>query len=136
MSANGIAAPEKVAFLGLGLMGGYMAANLAKAGYTVSAWNRTAGRPGCKFAEEGGAKMVESVKEAVSDAKAVFVCVGDIPDVEEVVLGENGVCTFAPKGIVIVDTSTIGRPAAVSIGKKAAEKGFRFSDAPVSGKHL
>lgn len=136
MATNGTAAPVKVAFLGMGLMGGYMAANLAKAGFDVSAWNRTAGRPGCKIAEEAGAKMVGSIKEAVSDAQVVFTCVGDIPDVEEVILGDNGICAFAPQGTVVVDTSTIGRPAAASIGKRTVEKGLRFSDAPVTGGRL
>ena len=82
---------QKVAFLGLGLMGGSMAANLASKGYQVLAWNRTSDRPGVKIAVKAGAKLVDSIEEAVQEATIVFSCVGDVPDVQSVLLGDRGV---------------------------------------------
>ena len=123
----------KVAFLGLGLMGGSMAANLARHGYEVKAWNRTSDRPKVKIAAEGGATIVDSIEAAVGDAEIVFTCVGDIPDVKEVLLGKTGVIEYAQLGTLVVDMSTIGSVAAKEIGQKLQQQNLRFMDAPVSG---
>lgn len=122
-----------VAFLGLGVMGGAMSANLARRGYGVKAWNRTPNRPGVEVAQAGGATVVSSIREAVRDAEVVFTCVGDVPDVEEVILGSEGVIDYAPEQALIVDMSTIGRDAAVKIAQQLKQHSFRFMDAPVSG---
>ena len=124
---------KQVAFLGLGLMGGSMAANLARRGYEVKAWNRTSDRPGIKIAAEGGATVVDSIPAAVEDAEVVFTCVGDVPDVEAVLLGETGVINYAQANTLIVDMSTIGSVAAKEIGQKLQQQNLRFMDAPVSG---
>lgn len=124
---------KRVAFLGLGLMGGSMAANLARKGYQVKAWNRTGDRPGVKIAVEGGATIVNSIEAAVSNSEIVFTCVGDVPDVEEVLLGDKGVVKFAPAGTLVVDMSTIGSDAAKRIGQELQQQQLRFMDAPVSG---
>jgi 3-hydroxyisobutyrate dehydrogenase len=124
---------KQVAFLGLGLMGGAMAANLARHGYQVKAWNRTSDKPGVTIAAEGGATIVDSVPAAVSDAEIVFSCVGDVPDVEEVLLGQTGVIKYAQPSTLIVDMSTIGSSAAKKIGQALQQQQLRFMDAPVSG---
>ncbi|MEC4806227.1 MAG: NAD(P)-dependent oxidoreductase [Jaaginema sp. PMC 1079.18] len=124
---------KPIAFLGLGLMGGYMAANLAKAGFPVKAWNRTPTRPGVKIAADGGAIITETIAAATAHADFIFTCVGDVPDVEEVLLGSDGAIHYAPKNAVIVDMSTIGPEAARAIAKSLQNQGLRFLDAPVSG---
>ncbi len=124
---------KKLTFLGLGVMGGYMTANLAKSGCTVTGWNRTRDRPGVKIAAEAGAELTSSLKEAVESAEIIFSCLGDVPDVEEVLLGRDGVVNYAPKNALIVDTSTIGSTAAKAIGEKLAKNDLRFLDAPISG---
>jgi 3-hydroxyisobutyrate dehydrogenase and related beta-hydroxyacid dehydrogenases len=123
----------KTAFLGLGVMGGYMSANLARSGYSVNVWNRTSDRPGVKIALEAGANLVHSIQEAVTDVDIIFTCVGDIPDVEAVILGENGIIHFAKPGAVIIDFSTIGSEAARNISQQLEPAQIQFLDAPVSG---
>src|SRR5688500_1142201 len=122
-----------VAFLGLGVMGASMAANLARAGVTVQAWNRTPGRPGAATAEAAGATVVDTIADAVTEAHVVMVCVSDVPDVREVLLGERGVVAHAPEGALGVDFSTIGPAAARELHSELASAGLRFLDAPVTG---
>lgn len=124
---------KQVAFLGLGVMGGYMAANLARGGYSVKAWNRTPNRPGVAVAASAGATVVSSIREAVETADIVFSCVGDVPDVEEVILGIGGVAESAQPGTLVIDTSTIGPDAARKIGAELQQRNLRFLDAPISG---
>jgi 3-hydroxyisobutyrate dehydrogenase len=124
---------KQIAFLGLGLMGGAMAANLARHGYQVKAWNRTINKPGVTIAAQGRATIVDSISAAVSDAEIVFSCVGDVPDVEEVLLGQAGVIKYAQPNTLVVDMSTIGSNAAKKIGQALQQQQLRFMDAPVSG---
>ncbi len=124
---------QQIAFLGLGLMGAPMAANLVRKGYKVRAWNRTSERPGIKTAAEAGVEIVKSIEEAVKKAKIVFSCVGDVPDVKEVLLGETGVVSYASPHTLVVDMSTIGSTAAKEISKELEQYQLRFMDAPVSG---
>ncbi len=122
-----------LAFLGLGVMGGPMAANLAKKGYDLLVWNRTADRPGLELACSYGAIAVGSIAEAVNQAQIIFTCLGDVPDVEAVLLAEKGVIHHAPTGSLVVDFSTIGRRAAQAIAVQLQAKSLHFLDAPVSG---
>ncbi len=124
---------QQIAFLGLGLMGAPMAANLARKGYDVTAWNRTRDRPGIKIATEAGIKVVASIEADVKTAEVVFSCLGDVPDVKEVLLGETGVVNYAQPRTLIVDMSTIGSTAAQEIAKELEKHQLRFMDAPVSG---
>ncbi len=90
--------PERgrVAFLGLGTMGEAMAANLARAGFTVTGWNRTAGR--AAGLADLGVTMAETPAEAVAEAGIAVVCVSDTPDVEAVLFGPDGVVEGARPG--------------------------------------
>jgi 3-hydroxyisobutyrate dehydrogenase len=123
----------KTAFLGLGVMGGPMSVNLAASGYSVKAWNRTSDRLGVKIASEAGANIVSSIQEAVTDVDIIFTCVGDIPDVEAVILGEKGIINFAKPGAIVIDFSTIGSEAACRISQQLEPAKIQFLDAPVSG---
>jgi 3-hydroxyisobutyrate dehydrogenase len=124
---------KKIAFLGLGVMGGPMSANLARQGHLVKVWNRTSDRPGIRIAEQAGGIYVPTIAEAIKDAEFIFSCVSDVPDVEEVLLGKQGVINFALRGALIVDFSTIGTPAAQKLARELKKQQLRFLDAPVSG---
>jgi 3-hydroxyisobutyrate dehydrogenase len=120
-----------VAFIGLGTMGAPMAQNILKDGHTLTVHNRTRQReePLAKL----GAKRAASPKEAATEAEVVITCVSDTPDVEEVILGDNGVIQGAPSGTVVVDMSTISPVATRKIAAALAEKGLKMIDVPVSG---
>lgn len=124
---------QNITFLGLGVMGAYMTANLARSGLNVTAWNRTPNRPGVEFAANAGATIVSSLPDAISSADFIFSCLGDVPDVEEVLLGKNGVSQGAKPGALIVDFSTIGSQAAIHLATELNKHQLRFLDAPVSG---
>ena len=124
---------QKIAFLGLGVMGGAMAANLVKRGYSVLGWNRTKERPTISTFTSVGGTLAESLEDAVSEADVVFSCLGDVPDVTEVLIGDQGAMHFARANTLFIDTSTIGSDAAKNIGNALMHDGLRFLDAPVSG---
>ncbi|WP_434684412.1 NAD(P)-dependent oxidoreductase [Pseudanabaena minima] len=124
---------QKIAFLGLGVMGGAMAANLVKRGYSVLGWNRTKERPTISTFTSVGGTLAESLEDAVSFADVVFSCLGDVPDVTEVLIGDHGAMHFAKANTLFIDTSTIGSDAAKTIGNALMHDGLRFLDAPVSG---
>ncbi len=122
---------KRIAFLGLGVMGSAMAANLARFGCVVVGWNRTSDRSSIKLASHAGVKIVKNLQDAIKEADLIFSCLGDIPDVMEVLV--NQVANLEHKSALVIDTSTIGTDAARTIGKLLGEKGLRFLDAPISG---
>ncbi len=124
---------QEITFLGLGVMGAPMAANLARKGFSVTAWNRNQDRFGIKLAQENGAKIVNNLSEAVAKADIILTCLSDVPDVKEVILGNNGIINYTKSNALIVDFSTIGREAAQEISQTLQENNLRFLDAPVSG---
>ena len=123
----------KHAFLGMGIMGASMAANLGRSGSVTNVWNRTTPRPGIQIAKKAGCNVVKSIEEAVNNADFIFTCVSDALDVEQVLFSSGGVAENAKKGALIIDFSTIGTKAAKSLGGKLKQIGLRFLDAPVSG---
>jgi 2-hydroxy-3-oxopropionate reductase len=120
-----------IGFIGLGIMGGPMAANLVAAGYDVLGYNRSRGKVDA-LVEKGG-RAAGSVGEAVGGADIVVTMLPDSPDVEEVVLGESGVLANAAKGTLLIDFSTIRPDVSRRVATEAAEKGVGALDAPVSG---
>lgn len=123
-----------VSFLGAGgVMGSPMTSNIAKAGFYTKAWNRTIHRPGVEAAKNAGANISASIAEAVKDADVIITCLGDVPDVEAVVLGSGGITEFAKPGTLIIEMSTIGPEAARKIGSELKKRNLRFLDAPISG---
>jgi 3-hydroxyisobutyrate dehydrogenase len=123
----------KTAFIGLGIMGGSMASNLVRAGFSVAGYNRTPGRATAMKAVESGVQVIGSPGQAVQDADVVFLCLSDVPDIEQMLFGADGIALQAKKGAVIVDMSTTGPSCAKQIHAKLQKLGLRFLDAPVTG---
>jgi 3-hydroxyisobutyrate dehydrogenase len=123
----------KHAFLGMGIMGASMAANLGRSALKTNIWNRTNPSPGIQIAKRAGCNVVKSIEEAVNSVDFIFTCVTDAPDVEKVLFSSGGVVENAKKGALIIDFSTIGSKAAKSFGHRLKQIGLRFLDAPVSG---
>ena len=122
---------KTVGFIGLGIMGMPMARNLLKAGFTVVVYNRTAARTGRLVAQ--GAKQAHSPAELARQCPVIITMVSDTPDVESVVLGENGVIHGIRPDSVAIDMSTISPVATRRIAARLKEKGCHMLDAPVSG---
>ncbi|HXC51542.1 MAG TPA: NAD(P)-dependent oxidoreductase [Candidatus Limnocylindrales bacterium] len=122
-----------IAFLGLGTMGGPMAANLAKSGFEVRGWNRTPDRPSALSAREAGVRLVSPIAEAVAGADIVAICVSDVDDVDEVLFSDGGAAACAVSGTLVIDFSTIGPVAARGFATRLAAEGLRYVDAPVTG---
>ena len=120
-----------IAFIGLGIMGLPMAGHLVKAGHTVVGYNRSRGP--IDQLVQGGGRGAGSVGEAVHDADVVITMVPDSPDVESVVLGEDGIYAQAKQGTVHIDMSSIRPDVAARLAESGAEHGVRVLDAPVSG---
>ncbi len=123
--------PDKVAFLGLGIMGSRMAANLCRAGFEVHAWNRTRERAD-ELAAAHGAIVAETPAEAAAAAGLAITMVVDSPEVEAVVFGPDGAAAGLDGGL-IVDMSTIAPSASRAIAERLGEHGIAFLDAPVTG---
>lgn len=121
----------RVGFLGLGIMGRGMAANLAKKGHAVTAWNRTKSRAAALT--DSGVTVAATPADAARGAEAVALCLSDPPAVESAVFGAGGVMEALASGSVLVDFST-GSPAmAKRLDEAARSKGARFVESPVTG---
>jgi 3-hydroxyisobutyrate dehydrogenase len=124
---------ERVAFLGLGIMGSRMAANLARAGFELTVWNRTAPTAVQFAAANEGVSVAGTPAEAAQQAEIVFTMVVDGAQVQHVLLGDEGAATAAVQGTLFVDCSTIGPAATREIGEALDERGLSLVDAPVTG---
>ncbi len=121
---------KKIAFLGLGLMGFPMSRRLARAGYSLTVWNRDAAKAKPLEAEE--AVVAASATDAVRDADIVFTMMTN-GDVVGTVLFDNGVADAMKKGAVLIDTSSVAPSIAREHSARLADMGIRHLDAPVSG---
>jgi 2-hydroxy-3-oxopropionate reductase len=120
-----------VGYIGLGLMGKSIARNIRRAGFPLIVHNRSREAVNELVAE--GAKAAGSPAEVASQVEVVFTNLPDTPDVEKVVLGENGILAGAQAGLIWVDNSTIRPDAARSLAAQLAGEGVLSLDAPVSG---
>ena len=121
----------KIGFIGLGTMGAPMAKNLLRAGFEVTVHNRTRDKEEALVA--AGAGRAASPREVAADADVVVTNVSDTPDVEAVVLGEDGAVHGLKEGSVLIDVSTISPSVTRAIATTLAERGVDMLDAPVSG---
>ncbi|MDT0316963.1 NAD(P)-dependent oxidoreductase [Streptomyces millisiae] len=122
---------ERVGVIGLGVMGGPMAANLVRAGFEVTGFNRSPAAVERLVA--AGGRAGASVAEVVERSTVVLTVLPDSPDVERVVLGEDGVLAHAAEGLLLVDCSTVRPGTSTAVAAAARERGVRTLDAPVSG---
>ncbi|PZQ99598.1 MAG: oxidoreductase [Cereibacter sphaeroides] len=122
----------KVAFLGLGVMGGPMAGHLFRAGHEVTVYNRTAAKADAWVASHGG-RASRTPAEAAKDQDFVMACVGNDDDLRGVCLGDDGAFAGLASGSIFVDHTTVSARVTRELHGLAAEKGIGFVDAPVSG---
>jgi len=122
---------KKVGFVGLGMMGNPMSRNLLKAGFDLTVWNRTESR--MKEVVALGAKPGTSPKDVANRSQVVITMLTGSSDVEQVVLGKDGVLDGLTPDSVIIDMSTISPGVSQSVASKVAAKGLAMLDAPVSG---
>ena len=120
----------RVAFLGMGIMGRPMAANLVKAGHEVTIWNRSAGK------DVEGAHTASSPANAARGAEVVWMCVSDTKAVETVLFGAAGVEEAFAAGMIIADSSTISPSATRHFAERAKAGGVDYVDAPVTGSKI
>lgn len=128
-------AAARLAFLGLGVMGGPMAGHLAKAGHHVTVYNRTRQKAEqwCKDHADCQVALADTPKQAAQHADLVFSCVGNDRDLREITAGEHGAFHSMRTGTVFVDHTTASAQVARELGQNARDRGFEFLDAPVSG---
>lgn len=120
-----------VGFIGLGIMGAPMAANLCAAGLNVNGYSRTRARS--EALTSRGLRVADDIAGAVRDADVIITMLPDSPDVEQVSFGDGGVIAHARPGALFIDMSSIRPDTARAIGAQAQSRGLRFLDAPVSG---
>lgn len=120
----------RVAFLGLGIMGRRMAANLVKAGHDVVVWNRTPGK------QVEGAATANTPAEAARGREVVWMCVSDTAAVEQVLFGPDGVESGLAPGMVVVDSSTISPTVTVRFAERVRTREADYLDAPITGSKI
>jgi 3-hydroxyisobutyrate dehydrogenase-like beta-hydroxyacid dehydrogenase len=120
----------RVAFLGLGIMGRPMAANLVKTGHEVTVWNRTSG----KTVE--GAREAATPAEAARGAEVVWICVSDTKAVESILFGSDGVEQSLAEGMIIADSSTISPASTLKFAERVKARGVQYVDSPVTGSKV
>lgn len=122
----------KLAFLGLGVMGGPMAGHLQAAGHDVCVYNRTAAKAEAWVKRHGG-RHAATPREAAEGAEFVLACVGNDDDLRSVCLGEDGAFAGMKEGTVFIDHTTVSAKVTRELHAEARARGIGFVDAPVSG---
>jgi len=122
---------DRVGFIGLGTMGSAMAANIVRAGFPLTVWNRTPGR--APELADLGAAFDETPAAVAAASDIVVICVSDTPDVEAVLFGPDGVAGGAREGTLIIDCSTVAPAGSWKFAERLDGLGLAMVDAPVSG---
>jgi 3-hydroxyisobutyrate dehydrogenase-like beta-hydroxyacid dehydrogenase len=122
----------RVAFLGMGIMGRPMAANLVKAGHEVAVWNRTCG----KDKDVEGARPASSPADAAQGAEVVWMCVSDTKAVDSVLFGIGGLEKALTSGMIVADSSTISPSATRRFAERVKARGAAYVDAPITGSKI
>ena len=125
---------EKVAFLGLGTMGSGMAANLLKAGFLLTVYNRTATK--AQPLVNAGARLAATPADAAKGASVVLTMLADDAASRHVWLGDDGALAAADKSAIIIDSSTVSPLWIAELAEHAAQRGLQFLDAPVTGSRM
>lgn len=125
---------EKVAILGLGTMGSGMAANLLKAGFPLSVYNRTAAK--AQPLLDAGAWLASTPADAAKNASVVLSMLADDAASREVWLGDNGALAAADKSAILIESSTVSPVWIAELADEAARRGIQFLDAPVTGSRM
>jgi 3-hydroxyisobutyrate dehydrogenase len=128
---EGIAVAEKVAILGLGTMGGGMAANLLKAGFSLAVYNRTAVK--AQPLVNAGARLASTPADAAKGASVVLSMLADDTASRNVWLGKDGALATADKGAILIESSTVSPAWVAELAAAALQHGAQFLDAPVTG---
>jgi 3-hydroxyisobutyrate dehydrogenase len=123
---------RRVAFLGLGVMGGPMAGHLSAAGHAVTVYNRSPAKAQAWVSEFGG-RSAPTPREAAQGCELVFCCVGNDDDLRSVVRGPDGALAGMGAGTIFMDHTTASADVARELGAEASVRGVHFIDAPVSG---
>jgi 2-hydroxy-3-oxopropionate reductase len=123
--------PKRVGFIGLGIMGRPMAKNVLAKGFPLAVYNRSSAA--VEELAKLGAHPCQSAREVAKHSDVILTCLPDSPDVEQVILGQQGVLAGIQPGSIIADMSTISPQVSIRIAAEAAAKGARMLDAPVSG---
>lgn len=123
----------KIGFVGLGIMGAPMAAQLIKGGHELYLYDV---RPVAKELSDAGGKVVKSAKEAAQNGDVIITMVPDTPDVEAVIAGPDGVLSTLRPGSVVIDMSSISPVATKGLAAAVAAAGSTMLDAPVSGGEI
>tara|TARA_R110000751_G_scaffold146094_4_gene249697 strand:- start:1603 stop:2472 length:870 start_codon:yes stop_codon:yes gene_type:complete len=122
-----------VTFIGLGVMGYFMAGHLQKrGGHDVCVYNRTTAKAE-KWVAEFGGRMAGTPKEAATGSDFIFACVGNDDDLRSVTIGSDGAFHAIKQGAIFIDNTTASAEIARSLHAEAKARGFDFLDAPVSG---
>ncbi|MCK4752062.1 MAG: NAD(P)-dependent oxidoreductase [Planctomycetes bacterium] len=125
---------EKIGFIGTGIMGKPMAHNLLKAGYSLTVHTRTKSKADSLV--QAGADWADTPADVAKISDIIITCVTDTPDVEQVLLGKNGVIETAKPGLVCIDTSTISPAETKKMGSVLQAKGITLIDSPISGGEI
>jgi 3-hydroxyisobutyrate dehydrogenase len=126
----------RLAFIGLGVMGGQMAKHLATAGHDMTVYNRTRSKADAWVSEHGRpgrARAVDSPAEAATGAEGVIACVGNDDDLASITLGRDGAFRAMAKGTVFIDHTTVSAKIARQLAVEAKGMGILTVDAPVTG---
>ncbi len=122
----------RIGFIGLGIMGSRMAANLATAGFELTVWNRTTS-VARQWAAEHRATVAATPAQVAAASDVVITIVVNGEQVEQLLLGPDGAAQGASKGLLCIDMSTIAPATTRRIGEQLGQRGIDFIDAPVTG---